>query len=66
MTMLILTHGLGFACHVADRVIFLHEGAVHEEGTPDEVLLAPQQDRTREFLRSHTMFRLPEPRLETA
>ena len=65
MTMLIVTHELGFAYHVADRIVFLHEGTIHEEGTPDEVLLAPQQNRTREFLRSHTMFRMPEPRLET-
>ncbi|MEO3474898.1 amino acid ABC transporter ATP-binding protein [Roseomonas sp. CAU 1739] len=61
MTMLVVTHELGFAYNVADRVIFLEDGEVHEEGTPQEVLQNPQRERTREFLRSHTLFRLPEP-----
>jgi len=60
MTMLVVTHELGFAYNVADRVIFIENGQVHEEGTPQEVLLNPKQERTREFLRSHTLFRLPE------
>jgi polar amino acid transport system ATP-binding protein len=61
MTMIVVTHELGFAYNVADRVVFLEGGRVHEEGTPQRVLLDPQQERTREFLRSHTLFRLPEP-----
>ena len=61
MTMLVVTHEMGFARKVADRVVFLEDGRVHEEGTPQQVLLAPQRERTREFLRSHTLFRLPEP-----
>jgi polar amino acid transport system ATP-binding protein len=61
MTMLVVTHELGFAYNVADRVIFLEGGLVHEQGTPQEVLLNPRQERTREFLRSHTLFRLPDP-----
>jgi polar amino acid transport system ATP-binding protein len=61
MTMLIVTHELGFAYHVADRVIFLHEGLIHEQGTPQEVLLRPRERRTREFLEGHGLFRLPEP-----
>ncbi len=61
MTMLVVTHELGFAYNVADRVIFIEDGQIHEQGTPQEVLLNPRQDRTREFLRSHTLFRLPEP-----
>ena len=60
MTMLIVTHELGFAYHVADRVIFLHDGLIHEQGTPQEVLLHPRERRTREFLEGHGLFRLPE------
>ncbi|MBR0653201.1 amino acid ABC transporter ATP-binding protein [Roseomonas terrae] len=60
MTMLVVTHELGFAYNVAHRVIFLEGGEVHEQGTPQEVLLHPKRERTRDFLRSHTLFRLPE------
>ena len=60
MTMLVVTHELGFAYNVADRVIFLEGGEVHEEGTPQEVLQNPRRERTRDFLRSHTLFRLPD------
>ena len=60
MTMLIVTHELGFAYHVADRVIFLHDGLILEQGAPQEVLLRPRERRTREFLEGHTLFRLPE------
>ena len=55
-TMLLVTHELGFAYHVATRVIFLADGAIHEEGTPDEVLKNPRQERTRAFLASHKQF----------
>ena len=41
-TMLLVTHELGFAYHVATRVIFLADGTIHEQGTPDEVLKNPQ------------------------
>ncbi len=61
MTMLVVTHEIGFAYAVADRVVFLHEGLIHEEGRPDELLLAPQRRRTREFLAGFSQFRLPEP-----
>ena len=61
MTMLIVTHELGFAYNVANRVIFLHEGMIHEQGSPRDVLVSPKQARTREFLRSHTAFQLPHP-----
>ncbi|MBL8587514.1 MAG: amino acid ABC transporter ATP-binding protein [Methylobacteriaceae bacterium] len=60
MTMLIVTHELGFAYHVADRVIFLHQGLIHEQGSPQEVLVAPREARTREFLEGHGQFRLPD------
>ena len=55
-TMLLVTHELGFAYHVATRVIFLADGAIHEQGTPDEVLKNPKKDRTRAFLASHRQF----------
>ena len=59
MTMLVVTHELGFAYNVARRVVFLHQGRIHEEGTPDEVLRRPSKQRTREFLKGHTLFQLP-------
>ncbi len=51
MTMLVVTHEMGFAREVADRVIFMDQGRVVEEGAPAAVLGAPQQPRTQEFLR---------------
>ena len=50
MTMLLATHEMAFAKQVADRVCFLHGGRVHEEGPPSELLVAPREDRTRQFL----------------
>jgi polar amino acid transport system ATP-binding protein len=57
-TMLLVTHELGFAYHVATRVIFLADGAIHEQGTPDEVLKNPREERTRAFLASHKQYSL--------
>lgn len=54
MTMVVATHEMGFARHVADEVCFLHAGRVHERGTPEQVLGDPQQPRTQEFLRRIT------------
>jgi polar amino acid transport system ATP-binding protein len=51
MTMAVVTHEMGFAREVADRVVFMDKGVVVEEGPPREVLTAPQQERTQEFLR---------------
>jgi polar amino acid transport system ATP-binding protein len=51
MTMVLATHEMGFARDVADRVCFLHEGRVLEEGPPDRVLKEPAEERTRQFLR---------------
>ena len=56
MTMLVVTHELGFAYHVAKKVLFLHEGVIHEQGTPDEVLKNPRQERTKAFLTGFTDF----------
>jgi len=64
MTMLIVTHELGFAYTVADRVLFLSEGRILEQGTPSEVLTYPKQEGTKNFLRGHGSFRLPEPQLD--
>ena len=64
MTMLIVTHELGFAYTVADHVVFLSEGLVLEQGTPAEVLTHPKQQGTKDFLRGHGAFRLPEPQLD--
>ena len=57
-TMLLVTHELGFAYHVATRVIFLADGAIHESGTPDQMLKTPQQERTRAFLARHKEYSL--------
>jgi len=62
-TMLVVTHELGFAYNVAQRVIYLHEGTIHEEGTPEQVLANPSKPRTQDFLRGVTTFRMPEPNL---
>jgi polar amino acid transport system ATP-binding protein len=50
MTMLVVTHEMGFARRVADRVVFMDGGVIVEEGPPAEVLGAPRQERTRRFL----------------
>ncbi|MDQ6766594.1 MAG: amino acid ABC transporter ATP-binding protein [Candidatus Eremiobacteraeota bacterium] len=50
MTMLIVTHELGFAREVADRIVFMDAGAIVEEGPPAQCLVSPQDARTRQFL----------------
>lgn len=52
MTMVVVTHEMGFAREVADQVVFMADGVVVEKGTPDEVLGNPQHERTRNFLSS--------------
>jgi polar amino acid transport system ATP-binding protein len=54
MTMLIVTHEMGFAREVADRVVFLDRGSILEEGPAREVLTSPREERTRDFLRRVT------------
>ena len=56
MTMLLVTHELGFAYHVATHVVFLADGLIHETGTPEEVLKNPRQERTRSFIARHKEF----------
>ena len=60
MTMLVVTHELGFAYHVGSRVLFLDEGTILEQGKPQDVLKNPRHLRMREFLDGHSLFRLPE------
>jgi polar amino acid transport system ATP-binding protein len=50
-TMIVVTHEMAFARGVADRVVFMDQGVVVEEGPPNDVLLNPQEERTRTFLR---------------
>ena len=50
MTMIVVTHEMGFAKEVADKVIFMDGGYIVEQGTPDAVLNHPQMDRTKDFL----------------
>ncbi|MFA7077748.1 MAG: amino acid ABC transporter ATP-binding protein [Syntrophomonas sp.] len=57
MTMVVVTHEIGFAREVAQRVIFMDEGIIVEQGHAEEVLLNPQQARTREFLSKVLMAR---------
>jgi len=51
MTMIIVTHHMGFAAQVADRVMFMDGGSIVEQGPPEQVLRHPQVERTRDFLR---------------
>ncbi|MBW1973659.1 MAG: amino acid ABC transporter ATP-binding protein [Deltaproteobacteria bacterium] len=50
MTMLVVTHEMGFAREVADRIIFLDDGIIVEEGEPDKIFNNPKERRTKEFL----------------
>ena len=50
MTMVVVTHEMGFAREVADRVVFMESGRIVEEGTPDQIFNAPQNERLKKFL----------------
>lgn len=52
MTMVIVTHEMGFAREVADRVVFMNRGQILETGTPEEIFTNPKSDRLREFLQA--------------
>ena len=54
MTMVIVTHEMAFARAVSDRVIFMDGGVIVEQGHPEKVLGAPEQERTRQFLRNYS------------
>ena len=51
MTLLVVTHQMGFADEISDRVLFLDGGRIVEEGPPERILEAPTEPRTRQFLR---------------
>ena len=50
ITMMVVTHEMGFPSDVADRVIFMESGQIVEEGTPEHFFNNPQEDRTKDFL----------------
>lgn len=52
MTMIVVTHEMGFAREVADRVLFMDGGSIVEEGTPEEIFNAPKSDRLKQFLKA--------------
>jgi polar amino acid transport system ATP-binding protein len=52
MTMLVVTHEMGFAKEVADKVVFMFDGTILETGTPEAMFTSPRNDRTRQFLQS--------------
>ena len=52
MTMVIVTHEMAFAREVSDRVVFMENGVIVEEGSAEQMFSAPRQERTRQFLRS--------------
>lgn len=54
ITMIVVTHEMGFARDVANRVVFMDGGVIVEEGTPDEVFQRPKEERTKQFLRRIT------------
>ena len=51
--MIVVTHEMGFAKEVASKVIFLHNGLIEEQGTPDELFNAPKSERLKRFLESN-------------
>ena len=50
MTMVVVTHEMGFAKEVRDRILFMDEGRIIEEGTPEEIFQNPKNSRTKDFL----------------
>ena len=54
LTMLVVTHEMQFAREVSDRVVFMDQGVIAEEGTPEEIFNNPKQERTKEFLKRVT------------
>ncbi len=52
MTMAVVTHEMGFAREVADRVVFMADGCIEEEGSPEEIFVNPKNERTKQFLQS--------------
>ena len=55
MTMIVVTHEMGFARRVANRVVFMEEGRVLEEGDPETIFTSPKEKRTQEFINRITV-----------
>ena len=55
MAMMLITHEMGFAREVADRVVFFDEGRIVEQGPPEKIFENPENDRLRDFLRRFNM-----------
>ncbi len=53
MTMVVVTHEMVFAKEVSNRIVFMDQGVILEEGTPEDIFTSPKQDRTKEFLRRY-------------
>jgi polar amino acid transport system ATP-binding protein len=53
MTMVVVTHEMSFARDIADRIVFMDDGVIVEEGKPDQLLFAPQTERVRAFLKRY-------------
>ena len=53
MTMVVVTHEMSFARDIADRIVFIDDGVIVEEGKPDEILFTPRTDRVRAFLKRY-------------
>ena len=53
MTMVVVTHEMSFARDVADKIIFMDDGVIVEEGLPENVIANPQSERTRQFLKRY-------------
>lgn len=56
MTMLIVTHEMNFAREVSDRIIFMEDGIIYEEGTPEEIFESPKKEKTNTFIRELKVF----------
>ena len=52
MTMVVVTHEMGFAREVADRVVFMEDGIIMEEGSPEQIFSAPKTERLQKFLKA--------------
>jgi ABC-type histidine transport system ATPase subunit len=52
MTMVVVTHEMGFAREVADRILFMNDGYIEEEGTPEEIFSNPKSERLQQFFKS--------------
>lgn len=56
MTMLIVTHEMKFACNVSNRMFFMNQGVIYEEGTPQQIFSAPQREETKRFIQGVSKF----------